>query len=385
LDYLLTEEQIELRNLARKVANEKIKPIAGECDVEGRFPWEIVQLFKELDFFRVLIGEEYGGFGGKVLDTALITEELSRVCGGIALCFAATGLGSYPIILHGSEEQKKKYLTKIADGEMLTGFALTESSAGSDAAAIKTTAKRDGDYYIMNGTKQFVTNGTVAKLYTVIAKTDPTKGTRGTTAFIVEEGYEGFSYGKKEDKMGIRASATSELIFDNCKVPVENRIGEEGQGFIVAMRTLDKARPGVAAQAVGIAQGAFDLAVEYIRTREQFGSALSTQQGLQFYVAEMATKIEAARALTYAAARMMDAGVKNVSKESAMCKLMASDVAMEVTTRAVQLFGGYGYMKDYPIEKFMRDAKITQIYEGTNEIQRVVIARNIIRESASKR
>jgi len=384
LDYLLTEEQTELRNLARKVAREKLKPIAAECDQEGRFPWEMVELFRELDFFRVLVGEEYGGFGGKCLDTAIITEELSRACGGIALCFAATGLGSYPITLNGSEEQKKKYLPKIAEGEMLTGFGLTEASAGSDAGAIKMTAKREGDYYILNGTKQFVTNGSVAKLYTVIAKTDPTKGTRGTSAFIVEDGYEGFSYGKKEDKMGIRASVTSELVFDNCKVPVENRIGEEGQGFIVAMRTLDKARPGVAAQALGIAQGAFDLAVEYIRTREQFGAALSTMQGLQFYVAEMATKIEAARSFIYSVARMIDAGVKNISKGAAMCKLFASDVAMEVTTQAVQLFGGYGYMRDYPVEKFMRDAKITQIYEGTNEIQKVVIARSIIRESASK-
>ena len=384
MDYLLSEEQIELRDLARKVAREKIKPIAEECDKEGRFPWEIVKLFKELDFFRVLVEEEYGGFGGKTLDTAIITEELSRICGGIALSFAATGLGSYPITLNGSDEQKKKYLTRIADGDLLTGFALTEASAGSDAGAIKTTAKRDGDYYILNGTKQFVTNGSVAKLYTIIASTDPAKGTRGTSAFIVEDDYEGFSYGKKEDKMGIRASVTSELVFDNCRVPVENRIGQEGQGFIVAMRTLDKARPGVAAQALGIAQGAFDLAVDYIRTREQFGAALSTQQGLQFYIAEMATKIEAARALVYGSAREIDAGVKNISKGAAMCKLFASDVAMEVTTQAVQLFGGYGYMRDYPVEKFMRDAKITQIYEGTNEIQKLVIARSLIRESASK-
>ncbi|RKY90014.1 acyl-CoA dehydrogenase [candidate division KSB1 bacterium] len=384
MDYLLTDEQIELRNLARKVAREKIKPIAAECDREGRFPWEIVELFRELDFFRIIVPEEYGGISGKSLDVCIVTEELSRACGGIALCLAATALGSYPIILDGTEEQKRKYLPRIANGEILTGFGLTESSAGSDAAAIKTTARREGNYYILNGTKQFITNGSVAKVYTVIAKTDPTKGTRGTSAFIVEEGYEGFSYGKKEDKMGIRASVTSELVFDNCKVPVENRIGAEGQGFIVAMRTLDKARPGVAAQAVGIAQGAFDLALEYIRTREQFGQTLSTFQGLQFMIAEMATKIEAARALIYATARMVDAGVRNISKECAMCKLLASDVAMEVTTKAVQLFGGYGYMRDYPIEKFMRDAKITQIYEGTNEIQKVVIARRLIKEGASK-
>jgi alkylation response protein AidB-like acyl-CoA dehydrogenase len=384
MEYFLTEEQKELQKLARKVALEKIKPVAAHYDQTGEFPWDLVKLFAELDFFRIWIEEEYGGMGGGVTDLALVTEELSRACGGIALSVAASALGTFPIIISGNEQQKKKYLPDLADGKYLAGFCLTEPEAGSDAAAIKTRAVREGDYYILNGTKHFITNGSVAKIYTVIASTDPSKGSRGATAFIVEEGFEGLSYGKKEDKMGIRGSATSEVIFEDCKVPLENRLDQEGRGFIVAMKTLDKSRPGVAAQALGIAQGAFDLAAEYARQREQFGQSIISFQAIQFMLADMATEIEAARALIYATAKMIDAGVKNIAKESAMCKVLASDVAMKVTTDAVQIFGGYGYMKDYPIEKFMRDAKITQIYEGTNQIQRWVIARNIIREGASK-
>jgi len=384
MEYFLTEEQQELQKLARKVALEKIKPVAAHYDQSGEFPWELVKLFAELDFFRIWIQEEYGGMGGGVTELSLITEELSRACGGIALSVAASALGTFPIVISGNEQQKKKYLPDLADGKYLAGFCLTEPEAGSDAGAIKTKAVRDGDYYILNGKKHFITNGSVAKIYTVIASTDPSKGSRGASAFIVEEGFEGLSYGKKEDKMGIRASATSEVIFEDCKVPVENRLDEEGRGFIVAMKTLDKSRPGVAAQALGIAQGAFDLAAEYARQREQFGQSIISFQAIQFMLADMATEIEAARALIYATAKMIDAGVKNIAKESAMCKVLASDVAMKVTTDAVQIFGGYGYMKDYPIEKFMRDAKITQIYEGTNQIQRLVIGRNIIREGASR-
>ncbi len=384
MEYFLTEEQKELQKLARKIAIEKIKPVAAHYDQTGEFPWELVELFAELDFFRIWVGEEYGGMGGGVTDLALVTEELSRACGGIALSVAASALGTFPIIISGNEQQKEKYLPHLADGKYLAGFCLTEPEAGSDAAAIKTRAVRKGDYYILNGKKHFITNGSVAKVYTVIASTDPSKGSRGATAFIVEDGFEGLSYGKKEDKMGIRGSATSEVIFEDCKVPVENRLDEEGRGFIVAMKTLDKSRPGVAAQALGIAQGAFDLAIEYARQREQFGQSIISFQAIQFMLADMATEIEAARAIIYATARMIDAGVKNIAKESAMCKVLASDVAMKVATDAVQIFGGYGYMRDYPIEKFMRDAKITQIYEGTNQIQRLVIARNIIREGASK-
>ncbi|MBL7073668.1 acyl-CoA dehydrogenase family protein [candidate division KSB1 bacterium] len=384
MDYLLTEEQSELQALARKVAQEKVKPVAAKYDKEGTFPWDLVKIFADMDFYRFYIEEEYGGLGGGVMELSLITEEISRACGGIALSVSATALGTFPIIISGSKEQKEKYLPDLAAGKMLAGFALTEPNAGSDAAAIQTRAVRKGDYYIMNGTKHFITNGGVAKLYTVIVSTDPSRGSRGATAFIVEEGFEGFSYGKHEDKMGIRASPTCELLFQDCKVPAGNRIGNEGEGFMVAMKTLDRSRPGVAAQAVGIAQGALDLAVEYARERVQFGQSIISFQAIQFMLADMATQIEAARSLVYSAARTIDAGARNIAQPSAMCKLFASDVAMKVTTDAVQIFGGYGYMRDYPIEKFMRDAKITQIYEGTNQIQRSVIARTIIREKAGK-
>ena len=267
---------------------------------------------------------------------------------------------------------------------MLAGFGLTEPDAGSDAGRMKTSARRDGDHYVLNGVKHFITNGSVAKFYTIIAQTNPAKGARGASAFIVEEGTPGFSYGKKEDKMGIRASATSELIFEECRIPVENLIGREGMGFPIAMRTLDRSRPGVAAQAVGIAQGAFDHAVAYSRQRVQFGQPISAFQGIQFKLADMATKIEAARSLVYNVSRMIDAGITDISKVSAMCKLYAGDVAMEVTTDAVQIFGGYGYSREYPVEKYMRDAKITQIYEGTAEIQRSVIGKAVIKEAAAK-
>ncbi|UCE05002.1 MAG: acyl-CoA dehydrogenase family protein, partial [bacterium] len=324
MEYFLTEEQKELQKLARKVANEKIKPVAAQYDQNSEFPWELVKLFAELDFFRIWIEEEYGGLGGGVTELVVVTEELSRACGGIALAVAASALGTFPIVISGNQLQKKKYLPDLADGKYLAGFCLTEPEAGSDAAAIKTKAVRDGDYYVLNGKKHFITNGSIAKIYTVIASTDPSKGSRGASAFIVEDAFEGLSYGKKEDKMGIRASATSEVIFEDCKVPIENRLGEEGQGFIVAMKTLDKSRPGVAAQALGIAQGAFDLAVEYARHREQFGQSIISFQAIQFMLADMATEIEAARSMIYATAKMIDAGVKNIAKESAMCKVLAS-------------------------------------------------------------
>lgn len=384
MDYFLTEEQVELRKLARRVALEKVKPVAAKHDRENTFPWDMVEEFKKAGFFSVYIPEEYGGTGGGILELVIVTEELSRICGGISLVVAATALGTFPILLSGTDEQKKRYLPDLVCGLKLAGFGLTEPDAGSDAGAIRTRAVRKGDRYILNGKKHFITNGSVAKIYTVIASTDPEKGSRGASAFIVEEGFPGFSYGKIEDKLGIRASKTSELIFEDCEVPVENRLGREGQGFIVTMRTLNRSRPGVAGQALGIAQGAYDLALEYTMQRQQFGKSISSFQGIQFMLADMATQIEAARALIYSVARMIDSGNEKIAKESAMCKIFASDVAMKVTTDAVQLFGGYGYMRDYPIEKFMRDAKITQIYEGTNQIQRSVIARNIIKEVASK-
>lgn len=380
MDYFFTEEQLEIKEIARKVAEEKIKPVREKYDEEGIFPWDIVEVFAQTDLFSVLIPEEYGGISGKVVDLCIVTEELSRVCGGISLSLGATGLGLYPILLSGSEEQKQKYLPIIAAGKKLAAFGLTEANAGSDAGAIETTATSDGDHYILNGTKQWITNGGEADIYTVFAMTDKTKGARGASCLIVEKGTPGFSFGKKENKMGIRASATSELVFDNCRVPKENLIGKEGLGFMVAMKTFDKSRPMVAAQAIGIAQGAFEAAVQYTKERNQFGKPISSFQGVQFMLADMATQIEAARSLVYATARMIDSGNKRFSKESAMCKYYASDMAMKVTTDAVQILGGYGYMKEYPVEKMMRDAKITQIYEGTNQIQRSIVAANLLKE-----
>ena len=383
MDYLLTEEQIMIRDLARQIAREKIQPVAAKYDAEGIFPWDIVKVMSDSDLFGVYIEEKYGGTGGGCMELVLATEELSRACGGISLALAATALGTYPIILFGTEEQKQKYLPDLAKGKRLAAFALTEAGAGSDAAAVATTAQKKGDHYILNGTKQWITNGGEAEVYTVVASVDRSKGARGAACFIVEKGTPGFEFGKKEDKMGIRASATRELVFTDCKIPRENLLGKEGGGFIVAMKTFDQSRPGVASQALGIAQGALDLTVAYIKERKQFGKPISSFQGVQFMLADMATEIEGARALIYATARMVDSGAKKISKDSAIAKLFASDMAMKVTTDCVQLFGGYGYMRDYPIEKYMRDAKITQIYEGTNQIQRAVIAANLLKEKAA--
>ncbi len=380
MNYFLTEEQLELKEIARKVAEEKIKPLREKYDEEGIFPWDVVKVMAQTDLFAVLIPEEYDGISGKVMDLAIITEELCRVDAGISLSLGATGLGLYPILLSANEEQKQKYLPPIAAGEKLAAFALTEPNAGSDAAGIQTTAVKDGDYYVLNGTKQWITNGGEADIYTVFAMTDKRRGARGISCFIVEKGTPGFTFGKKENKMGIRASATRELIFDNCRVPKENLIGREGSGFMVAMKTFDKSRPMVAAQAVGIAQGAYEAAAKYSKERHQFGKPISSFQAIQFMLADMATQIEAARALVYSTAKLIDSGAKKFSKESAMCKVFASDVAMKVTTDAVQILGGYGYMKEYPVEKMMRDAKITQIYEGTNQIQRAIIASNLLKE-----
>lgn len=382
MDYFLTDIQQEIKGLANRIAEEKVRPVAAELDETGEFPWEIMKVLAQSDLFGVYIPEEYGGLGGGVLEQVLVVEELSRACSGVAVSYAASGLGAFPILLFGTEEQKEKYIPDIAAGKKLAAFGLTEANAGSDAGGIETTAVKDGDHYILNGTKQWITNGGEAEVYTVIAMTDKKKGSRGASAFIVEKGTPGFSFGKKEEKMGIRASATRELIFTDCRIPAENILGREGMGFIVAMKTLDKTRPGIGGQAVGIAQGAFEEALKYSRQRVQFGQPISSFQAVQHMLADMATQIEAARALVYATARMIDSGVKDYSKESAMAKVFASDTAMKVTTDAVQILGGYGYMKEYPVEKMMRDAKITQIYEGTNEIQRNVIALQLIKELA---
>jgi butyryl-CoA dehydrogenase len=385
VNYFLTEEQQMIKDLAAQIAREKIAPLALEYDEAGKFPWDIVEVLAKSDLFGVYIPTEYGGMGGGIMEMALVVEELSKACGGIALAYAASGLGTIPIILFGSEEQKKKWLPQLASGKILGAFALTEPDAGSDAAAIKTRALPRGDSYVLNGTKQWITNGGEATIYTVIALTDPNRGARGASAILVEKDTPGFEFGKKENKMGIRASATRELIFQDCQVPKSNLLGREGAGFLVAMKTFDQSRPGVAAQAVGIAAGALDKAVAYAQERKQFGKPVSSFQGLQFMLADMATQVEAARALTYAAARFVDSGARSVAKISSMAKVFASDTAMRVTTDAVQVFGGYGYMKEYPVEKMMRDAKITQIYEGTNQIQREIIALQLIKESLQKK
>ncbi len=382
MDYLLTEEQKMIKGLAHKIAEEKIRPVAAKYDQSEEYPWDVIKVIADSDLFGLFIPEEYGGLGVNVMNLCLATEELSRACGGIAVCYAASALGTFPIVLFGNDAQKKKYLPDLAKGKKVAAFAITEPEAGSDASAIKTTAKKEGKHYILNGLKHFITNGGDAEIYVVIAMTDKTRGARGASAFIVEKGTPGFSFGKKEDKFGIRASSTRELIFTDCKVPEENLLSKEGMGFIVTMKTFDMSRPGVAAQALGIAQGALELAVKYVRERQQFGKSISSFQGIQWMLADMATEVEAARGLVYSTARMLDAGVKDVAKDSAMAKMFASDVAMKVTVDALQLFGGYGYMKDYPIEKYVRDAKITQIYEGTNQIQRSIIALQLIKEIA---
>lgn len=385
MDYFLTEDQKHIQALARRIAEEKVVPIRAELDEKEEFPWSIMKLCAETGLFGVSIPPEYGGTGGGCFENCIVVEELSKACLGVSVSYAASLLGAYPILIGGSEEQKKKYLKEIATGKKLAAFALTEANAGSDAQGIRTEAKKAGDEYILNGTKQWITNGGEAEIYTVVAMTDRKKGGRGATAFIVENGMEGFSFGKKEKKLGIRASATRELVFQDCKVPKENVIGREGMGFIFAMRTFDKTRPGIGAQAVGVATGALEAAVRYAREREQFDRKIASFQAVQHMIADMATQVEAARALVYAVARYIDSNPRDSSKVSAMSKVFPSDTAMKVVVDAVQIFGGYGYMREYPVEKMMRDAKILQIYEGTNQIQRNVIGLELIKEAASKK
>lgn len=380
MDYFLTEDQKMIKDLAREIAEKHVLPIRAELDQTGEFPWDIMKTLAQADMFRIFIPEQYGGLGTGSLELCLVVEELSRVCLGVSTTYAANALGTYPILLFGTEEQKQKYLPDIADGKRLVAFALTEPNAGSDAGGIQTTATKDGDYYILNGRKQWITNGGEAEIYTVIALTDKSKGPRGASAFIVEKGTRGFSFGKKEDKMGIRASVTRELIFEDCRIPKENLLGREGMGFIVAMKTLDQSRVGVGAQGVGVAQGAFEEAAKFAKQRIQFGQPVISFQAVQHMLADMAIQIEAARSLVYSVARYIDSGAKDITKASAIAKTFATDVAMKVTVDAVQVMGGAGYMKDYPVEKMMRDAKILQIYEGTNQIQRNVIGQAIIKE-----
>lgn len=381
--YNYTEMQQHIINLCREIAKEKIVPARAELDEKEEFPWEIIRILGDAGLFGIYIPEQYGGLGGGNLDNCVAVEELSKYCIGVSVSFAASGLGCYPILLFGSDKQKAAYLPQIASGKRLAAFGITEPEAGSDAGSIRTTARRDGDYYVLNGTKQWITNGGEAEIYSIIAKTDKEKGARGASAFVVEKGTPGFEFGKKEKKLGIRASATRELIFDECRIPKENLLGREGMGFIVAMKTFDQTRTGIAAQAVGLAQGALNEAIAYARERKTFGKPIISHQAVLHMLADMATQIEASRALTYAACNYADTNAKDIAKFSSMAKLLSSDVCMRVTTDVVQIFGGYGYMRDYPVEKMMRDAKILQIYEGTNQIQRNVIGQFLIKEGAA--
>jgi butyryl-CoA dehydrogenase len=366
---------------AREVAEQAVRPAAAELDRTGEYGWEVLEALKSAELTGIWIPKEYGGDGAGVLDLCLVIEQLARACGGIGVAYAVNALGSFPIIISGTEEQKQKYLPPIASGESLIAFGLSEKASGSDAGSLRTEALRDGDEYVLNGDKKWNTNGGVASTYTIYALTDPSRGIRGISAFILERDTPGFEVGRREDTMGIRTVHVNELHFRDCRVPAANLLGErENVGFKNAMMTLDKARPGVAAQALGLAQGALEWALRYTSERRQFGQSVLSHQAIQFMLADMATQVEAARQLVYTAARAIDAGVRSPGKVAAMCKVFATDTAMKVTTDAVQLFGGYGFCRDYPIEKYMRDAKITQIYEGTNQVQRMVIGRALTRE-----
>ncbi|MED3993396.1 acyl-CoA dehydrogenase [Peribacillus frigoritolerans] len=377
MQFKLTEEHEMIRKMVRDFAQNEVAPTAAERDEEERFDREIFDKMAELGLTGIPWPEEYGGIGSDYLAYCIAVEELSRVCASTGVTLSAhTSLAGWPIYKFGTEEQKQKYLRPMAQGEKIGAYGLTEPSSGSDAGGMRTTAKLVGDEYVISGSKIFITNGGIADTYVVFALTDPESKQKGTSAFIIEKDFSGFSVGKKEKKLGIRSSPTTEIIFDECRVPKENLLGKEGEGFKIAMMTLDGGRNGIAAQAVGIAQGALDAAVDYAKERVQFGKPISAQQGIGFKLADMATGVEASRLLTYQAAWLESVGLP-YGKESAMSKLFAGDTAMKVTTEAVQVFGGYGYTKDYPVERYMRDAKITQIYEGTQEIQKLVISRMV--------
>jgi alkylation response protein AidB-like acyl-CoA dehydrogenase len=377
----LTDEQREIRDLIRDLARERIAPRAAEIDKSAEFPWDVVELFREHEIFGIMFDEEYGGLGASSLMTLVAVEEVSKVCATSGLIIAVQELGSLGIKLAGNDEQKQRFLPRLASGEWLPAYALTEPGSGSDSAAMRSEARREGDEYVLNGSKRFITNAGVASVYVTFAKTDPAAGHDGISAFVVEAGAPGFSVGRIEPKMGIKGSTTGEIFFDDCRIPADNLLGEEGEGFRIAMRILDRSRPGIAAQGLGIAQGATDYALEYSRSRETMGKPIASHQLIAGYLADMETKCQAARGLLYKIGELIDEDHPDLTKYSAMAKLYCTDVAMEVSTQAVQILGGYGYIQEYPVERMMRDAKITQIYEGTNEIQRIVIAREMLRES----
>ena len=379
----LTDEQREIRDLIRELARERIAPRAAEIDKSAEFPWDVVELFRDHEVFGLLQEERYGGLGASALMTLVTIEEISKVCATSALIIAAQELGSLGLKLAGTDEQKQRFLPKLASGEWLGAYALTEPGSGSDSAAMRSEARRDGDEYVLNGSKRFITNAGVAHLYTVFAKTDPSAGHAGISAFVMEADAPGFEVGRIEPKMGIKGSTTGEIFLNDCRVPAANLLGEEGDGFRIAMRILDRSRPGIGAQGLGLAQGATDYALEYAKSRETMGKPIAEHQLIAAMLADMETKCEAARGILYKCGQLIDEGAEgsDLTKISAMSKLYCTDVAMEVTTDAVQILGGYGYISEYPVERMMRDAKITQIYEGTNQIQRLVIAREMLREN----
>jgi alkylation response protein AidB-like acyl-CoA dehydrogenase len=379
----LTDEQREIRDLIRTLARERIAPRAAEIDESAEFPEDMVELFREHDLFALSFEERYGGIDAGALMVLVAVEEISRACATTGLILAVHELGSFAVRLAGNDEQKERFLPRLAKGESLAAYALTEAGSGSDSAAMRSEARRDGDEYVLNGSKRFITNAGVAGIYTVFAKTDPEGRHAGISCFMVEADAPGFEVGRLEPKMGIKGSTTGELFFNDCRVPAANLVGAEGDGFKIAMQVLDRSRPGIAAQALGIAQGATDYALEYAKSRETMGQPIAEHQLIASKLADMETKCEAARGLLYKAGLMIDEDAPGLTKISAMAKLFCSDVAMEATTEAVQILGGYGYIKEYPVERMMRDAKITQIYEGTNEIQRLVIAREMVREARS--
>jgi alkylation response protein AidB-like acyl-CoA dehydrogenase len=379
----LTDEQRQIRDLVRDLAREQVAPRAAEIDKSAEFPWDMVELLREHELFGLPFDEEHGGTGTGALLVLVAIEELSKVCATTGLLLAVQELGSLGLKLAGTDEQKARWLPRLASGEWLPAYALTEAGSGSDSAAMRTEAQRDGGEYVLNGSKRFITNAGVAELYTVFAKTDPSAGHAGISAFIVEASAPGFEVGRIEPKMGIKGSTTGEIFFNDCRIPADNLLGEEGEGFRIAMRILDRSRPGIGAQGLGLAQGATDYALEYAKSRETMGKPIAEHQLIAATLADMETKCEAARGLLYKCGQLIDEGADGaeLTKISAMAKLYCSDVAMEVTTDAVQILGGYGYIQEYPVERMMRDAKITQIYEGTNQIQRLVIAREMLKEN----
>lgn len=379
MDYFFTDEEKQLKEKARAIAENLVKPIYCELDEKAEFPMEIVKEMGRQGLLKIFIPKEYGGTGARIMDMCIACEEVSRICAGVATAYAVNALGSGPIIFFASEAQKEKYLPKIATGELLCAFGLTEAQAGSDIANLQTTARKENSYYVLNGVKQFISSGSLSDVYVVLASTDKTRGARGISAFIVEKGTPGFSFGKEENKLGIRASTTTELVFEDCRIPQDNLMGKEGLGFIYTMRNFDRARPGVGAIGLGIAQGAYEAALQFT-----YRHGLLQNQYIQRNIADMATEVEAARALIYAAARMVDTGAKNFTKEACFAKLYPSDIAVKVTNQAIEVLGPYGLLNEYGVEKMLRDAKITQIYEGTNQIQRAQIALELTKEMGVK-